>query len=85
MKSSPFEICLFSSNDDDQCVVRAHPDHHRAVFDEEYWVRYRKVNEKFAEETLKALRRMDKVVSYDDNDNDDNDDDGNDEPIVQFF
>ena len=51
------------------------------------------MNEKFAEETLKALRRMDKVVSYDDNDNDvnddndndDNDDDGNDEPIVQFF
>ena len=34
----------------------------RAVFDEEYWVGYRKVNEKFAEETLKALRGMDKVL-----------------------
>ena len=34
----------------------------RAVFDEEYWVGYRKVNEKFAEETLKALRGMDKVA-----------------------
>ena len=33
----------------------------RAVFDEEYWVGYRKVNEKFAEETLKALRGMEKV------------------------
>jgi len=32
----------------------------RAVFDEEYWVGYRKVNEKFAEETLKALRGMEK-------------------------
>ena len=49
----------------------------RAVFDEEYWVGYRqveplfylfifliyrKVNEKFAEETLKALRGMEKVT-----------------------
>ena len=33
----------------------------RAVFDEEYWVGYRTVNEKFAEETLKALRGMEKV------------------------
>ena len=38
----------------------------RAVFDEEYWVGYRKVNEKFAEETLKALRGMDKVPFYHD-------------------
>ena len=33
------------------------------------------MNEKFAEETLKALRGMDKVASYDDNDDDDDDDD----------
>ena len=32
------------------------------------------MNEKFAEETLKALRGMDKVASYDDNDDDDDDD-----------
>ena len=36
----------------------------RAVFDEEYWVGYRTVNEKFAEETLKALRGMEKVFFY---------------------
>ena len=36
----------------------------RAVFDEEYWVGYRKVNEKFAEETLKALRGMEKVFFF---------------------
>ena len=36
----------------------------RAVFDEEYWVGYRTVNEKFAEETLKALRGMEKVFFF---------------------
>ena len=56
-------------------IMMKNPAHHRAVFDEEYWVGYRKVNEKFAEETLKALRGMDKVASYDDNDDDDDDDD----------
>ena len=36
------------------------------------------MNEKFAEETLKALRGMDKVASYDDNDYENDNDDNND-------
>ena len=36
----------------------------RAVFDETYWVAYRNINERFAQETLIALRNLPQVKHY---------------------
>ena len=35
----------------------------RAVFDETYWTAYRRINDKFAQATLAALRGMEKVIN----------------------
>ncbi len=36
----------------------------RAVFDETFWLAYKSVNEKFAQETLERLRQLDPVRSF---------------------